>query len=240
MQVRNEIEKITSFLQKEMGGKTPVLAISGGIDSALVLMLLKEAFPDRNVRAFFMPDALTPKADYQDVEALEKVSGVNIETLKIEPVISSFSTLLGVNSKEALGNIKSRTRMVILFYQANVNNGMVVGTTNRSEYTVGYYTKYGDGACDIEPIMHLLKRDVRELASALNVPKSIINKRPSAGLWESQTDESELGMTYEELDNIIVTLFDSKQEAVDPMQQRVMSLYSGSEHKRRMPVSMND
>ena len=211
MQVRKEIEKITAFLQNEMGNRTPVLAISGGIDSALALMLLKQAFPERNILAYFMPDSITPKVDYRDVEALGFASGINIKTLNIDPVVSSFSTLLGVTSKEALGNIKSRTRMVILFYLANVNNGMVVGTTNRSEYTVGYYTKYGDGACDIEPIMHLLKRDVRELAAELNVPKSIIDKKPSAGLWESQTDESELGMTYEELDDIIVTLFDRKQ-----------------------------
>ncbi len=240
MQVRKEIEKITVFLQNEMGNRTPVLAISGGIDSALALMLLKQAFPERNILAYFMPDSITPKVDYRDVEALGFASGINIKTLNIDPVVSSFSTLLGVTSKEALGNIKSRTRMVILFYLANVNNGMVVGTTNRSEYTVGYYTKYGDGACDIEPIMHLLKRDVRELAAELNVPKSIIDKKPSAGLWESQTDESELGMTYEELDDIIVALFDRKQEAVDPKQQRVMGLYMGSEHKRRMPVSMSD
>ncbi len=238
MQVRKDIEQITAFLKEHIGAKTPVIGISGGIDSALTLMLLKEAFPDRKIRAFFMPDSNTPQSDYEDVKALEKASGVDIETIGIESAVNAFKVLLGITSKEALGNIKSRIRMIILYYQSNVSNGMVVGTTNRSEYVVGYYTKYGDGGCDIEPIIHLLKREVREMASALDVPKSIITKSPSAGLWESQTDESELGMSYENLDDIIVEMFDKGQKRGDSRYNRVKELYSYSEHKRRMPVSM--
>lgn len=238
MQVRKEIEQITAFLKEQIGEKTPVLGISGGIDSALTLMLLKEAFPDRKIKAFFMPDSTTPESDYEDVKALQEASGVDIETIRIESVVKVFRELLGIKSKEALGNIKSRTRMIILYYQSNISQGIVVGTTNRSEYIVGYYTKYGDGGCDVEPIIHLLKREVKEMASALNVPKNIISKKPSAGLWESQTDESELGMTYDELDDVIVEMFDRKQTREDSRSIRVKELYSFSEHKRRMPVSM--
>lgn len=238
MQVRKEIERITVFLKNHMGDKTPVVGVSGGIDSALTLMLLKEAFPDREIKAFFMPDGKTPHTDYRDVEALGKASGTKIESIGIEAAVNAFKNMLKVDSREALGNIKSRTRMIILYYQANISNGMVVGTTNRSEYVVGYYTKYGDGACDIEPIMHLLKREVREMASELNVPKTIISKKPSAGLWEAQTDESDLGMTYEDLDDMIVAMAQGKAKKDDPRASRVMVLHQSSEHKRRMPVSM--
>lgn len=238
MQVRKEIERITAFLREHVGSKIPVIGISGGIDSALALMLLKEAFPDREILAYFMPDSSTPASDYDDVNALQKTSGVPIRTIKVDSPVKAFSNLLEVASKEALGNIKSRSRMIILYYESNIRNGVVIGTTNRSEAVVGYYTKFGDGGCDIEPIIHLLKREVRELASALNVPKNIISKKPSAGLWEAQTDESELGMTYDELDDAVVALFDQNQEAISPLQKRVAELYKGSEHKRKMPVKM--
>lgn len=238
MQVRKEIERITAFLQDQLGDKTPVIAVSGGIDSALSLMLLRNAFPDREIKAYFLPDIITPKSDYDDVKSLEERSGVTIETIPIEKVVAAFSDILGVKSPEALGNIKSRTRMIILYYQSNVRNGMVIGTTNRSEYLVGYYTKFGDGACDIEPIMHLLKSEVREMASELNVPQTIISKKPSAGLWEQQTDESELGMSYDDLDRIIVAIYDQKAEIKGEKITRFTELHRSSEHKRRMPVSM--
>lgn len=238
MQVRKETERITAFLQDHVGDRIPVIGISGGIDSALTLMLLREAFPDREIKAFFMPDSNTPESDRNDVRELEKASGVQITTIGIDGAVAAFRTMLGATSREALGNIKSRTRMIVLYYQANVHNGMVIGTTNRSEMVVGYYTKYGDGACDVEPIMHLLKREVREMAAVLNVPKTIMSKKPSAGLWESQTDESELGMTYDELDDMIVSMFDQESTATGPVHDRVLELYRGSEHKRRMPVSI--
>ena len=238
MQVQDEIDTIISFLRKQIGERNPVIGISGGIDSAVSLMILTKAFGKERILAYFMPDEKTPEKDYLDVEALSRVSGVAIETVKIDTVVNAFKTLLEVDTREALGNIKSRTRMTVLYYYANSNNGMVVGTTNRSEYLVGYYTKYGDGGCDIEPIMHLLKWQVKKLASALNVPESIINKKPSAGLWEAQTDETELGITYDELDEVLTNMFDAKSGSGGEIYHKVKEMYDSSMHKRSMPKSL--
>ncbi len=238
MQAQEEITKIIDLMKDQIRDRTPVLGVSGGIDSSLTLMLLTKAYPPEKIRAYFLPDGNTPESDYGDVEELARASGVKINTINIQPMVDAFRKTLQVEQKEALGNIKSRVRMVTLYYYANTCRGMVVGTTNRSEYIVGYYTKFGDGACDIEPIMHLLKRQVRELSAELNVPGRIIEKEPSAGLWESQTDESELGMSYDELDSIIVDIFDHESQSSDPRYERVRELYRNSSHKRRGPRSV--
>lgn len=238
MQAQKEITKIVAFLRENIGERNPVIGVSGGVDSALSLMLLTRAFPKERIKAYFLPDDNTLQSDYEDVAELGRVCGVQIDTINIQPMVDAFQKTLEVKSREALGNIKSRTRMISLYYHSNTANGMVVGTTNRSEYMVGYYTKFGDGACDIEPLMHLLKREVRELAAELNVPKRIIYKKPSAGLWASQTDESELGLTYDELDQMIVEMYDQNLDKHGPKYDRVRELYANSSHKRGSPASM--
>lgn len=238
MQAQDEITKIIDLMKDQIRDRPPVLGVSGGVDSALTLMLLAKAYPLDRIRAYFLPDDSTPESDYRDVEELARASRVKISTINIQPMVDAFRKTLDVDQKEALGNIKSRVRMVTLYYYANIYRGMVVGTTNRSEYIVGYYTKFGDGACDIEPILHLLKRQVRELSAELNVPRGIIDKEPSAGLWESQTDESELGMSYDELDSIIEDIFDHESQSSEPRYERVRELYRNSSHKRRGPRSV--
>ncbi|WP_162509135.1 NAD(+) synthase [Thermogymnomonas acidicola] len=129
--------------------------------------------------------------------------------------------------------------MVVLYYYANTDGGIVVGTTNRTEYLTGYYTKYGDGACDIEPIMHLYKHQVREMASYLGgVPRRIIEKKPTAGLWEGQTDEDELGITYDRLDRILEDLFDLRIGTLTEEHRRIRAMYEETKHKREMPRSL--
>lgn len=233
------VTDIVSLMRDQIGDRVPVIGVSGGIDSALTLMLLSKAFPAKEIYAYFLPDNNTSDKDFEDVDALGKVTEVQIHTVNIQPMVESFAKTLDIHQREALGNIKSRVRMVTLYYYANINGGIVVGTTNRTEYLVGYFTKFGDGACDIEPIMHLLKRDVRALSKELGVPDSIIAKEPSAGLWESQTDESELGMSYDELDSIIVDVFDLNSQSSDPKYEKVRELYRSSSHKRRGPKSMS-
>ena len=133
-------------------------------------------------------------------------------------------------SRVARGNLKARLRMLTLYYLANQLQYMVAGSSNRSELSIGYFTKYGDGGVDIMPLGNLVKRQVRELARSLGIPQLIIDKPPSAGLWEGQTDEGELGLSYEELDRYLVT-----GEASDELRGKIESMIATSNHKRQLP-----
>ena len=167
---QEQSELITGFLRDQLSGHMAVIGVSGGVDSALVLALLSRAIPAERIVAVHLPETDRQGADYQDVMELSKATGVPVEMKPISGIAESFYRNLGVTDTRAAGNIKSRIRMVILYYLANINDGLVIGTTNRTEYVTGYYTKYGDGACDVEPIMHLLKFQVREMAKFLGVP----------------------------------------------------------------------
>ena len=229
---------ITGFLRDQLSGHKAVIGVSGGVDSALVLALLSRSIPAERIVAVHLPETSRQGTDYRDVMELSKATGVHVEIIPISGIAESFFKNLGVTDTRAAGNIKSRIRMVMLYYLANINDGLVVGTTNRTEYITGYYTKYGDGACDMEPIMHLLKFQVRDLAKFLGVPESIIVKKPSAGLWENQTDEGEMGMSYEEMDEAIIRLFDRKEPPSGENDRKIMDMFSRSQHKRRMPASL--
>ncbi|MHB1471609.1 MAG: NAD+ synthase [Thermoplasmataceae archaeon] len=235
MDFSTELKKISKFITDKLSGKDAVIGVSGGVDSALVLSILSKTLPKDKVHAFFLPDSNTPRSDLDDVEKLSGATGIEIETINIGPVAESFRSLLSIEDRGALGNVKSRTRMVILYYFANIYRGMVVGTTNRTEYLIGYYTKFGDGACDMEPIMHLYKHDVWEMASFMKVPDSIIKKKPSAGLWADQTDEEEIGMSYSDLDKILEDVFDLKIRSLTQKHRKVEEMHENSEHKRKLP-----
>ncbi len=239
-QRQDNLREITSFLSGVLSGRKAVIGISGGIDSATVLMLISKVLEKEDITALFMPDDRTPESDYKDVRELSEASGVEIETLNIQPMVDSFRKTLKATEPRAIGNVKARIRMINLYYYANTGGGLVVGTTNRSENLIGYFTKYGDGACDLEPIIGLYKTQVRELASDLNVPISIRDKRPSAGLWESQFDEDEIGMSYEELDRILVDLFDRNSGDATEKHTRIRRMFLDSEHKRRMPLEKDN
>ncbi len=240
MDFSSELEKISHFITGELAGKDAVIGVSGGVDSALVLSILARALPKEKIHAFFMPDSNTPKTDSDDVKKLSDALGIEIRTIDIASVADAFKALLSIEDRSAMGNVKSRTRMIILYYFANIHKGLVVGTTNRTEYLIGYYTKFGDGACDIEPIMHLYKHDVWEFASYMKVPESIIKKKPSAGLWEGQTDEEEIGMTYSDLDKVLEDVFDLKIRSLTDKHKMVEDLHARSEHKRKLPEFMEE
>ncbi len=158
-------------------------------------------------------------------------------TIALEGVFDSLLIVLPagdyepVNKKLAEANLKPRLRMLALYYSANQLGYLVVGTGNRSEISIGYFTKYGDGAVDILPLGNLVKRQVRELAIYLDIPKEIIQKPPSAGLWVGQTDEGELGITYEELDHYLIT-----GQAAEEVKKKVDARITGSAHKRALPA----
>ena len=232
-----KIEAIREFLKEKIGNAYAVMGISSGIDSSLVLTLLATAIDSDKINAIFMPDKFTKKEDYDHVQLLSKSTGIKIDEVNIEPIMELYRKVLQSDDKRLEGNIRSRIRANILYYYSNKLGGMVIGTTNRTEYLLGYYTKYGDGACDIEPIETLYKTDVRNIARILKLPDPIIQKKPSAGLWENQFDEDELNMTYDEIDQVLKDVFDL--HILRGNYEKLVEIYLKSMHKREMPRAMN-
>jgi NAD+ synthase len=198
------IEKFLSEKLRKTGAKGYVLGVSGGLDSAVVLRLCARAVGKKKVLALLMPEKDSPKEDLLDSMEICKREGVDYKVVDITgPVESYRKAIQGKIGRKSLANIKARSRMIVLYHYANTDWRLVVGTSNKSELLVGYFTKFGDGAADLEPIGDLYKTEVRELAKCIRIPNTIIKKAPSAGLWKGQTDEGEMGITYEKLDAIL-------------------------------------
>lgn len=238
--------KIQKFLVNEVKKRESdgvIFGLSGGIDSAVVAVLCANVLKEKSL-AIVMPDSrITPREDTEDGLTLAKKLGLKFKSIDINPIFIEFSKNLESNDF-ALGNLKARIRAAILYYYATVKNYLVLGTSDKSEFLIGYFTKYGDGAADLEPIISLYKTQLREFAKILNVPYSIISKKSSPQLWANHTAEGELGFTYEEIDAILYCLIDkelSLRETVsvtgldEKSVTRVQELYSKSEHKRVMP-----
>ena len=218
----------------EAKAKGIVFGLSGGLDSAVVAALSIRIFP-QNTLAIIIP-CHSLEADIND--ALDFIDKFNIpcKIINLSKVYDSLIHLLNDKEKEesfklAEANIKPRLRMTTLYYFANELNYLVVGTGNKSELMIGYFTKYGDGGVDILPLGNLVKSQVRELAKHLGIPKKIINKPPSAGLWEGQTDEKEIGISYEQLDKYLRTGRSSNKIIEKKIQDKITK----SAHKRTTP-----
>lgn len=205
MDWKKEEERIIKFIRnrvKNSGTEGIVLGLSGGLDSAVVASLAIKAVGVDKVCCFYLPEKFQDKnKNSEDINVLCKKLGLPHGEVGIGYVIKEYPYMAhDIVSPTTLGNLKARTRMLLLYYLANDKNYIVLGTTNKSEYMIGYFTKWGDGACDIEPIQHLYKTEIFEFAKYLGIPKCIIDKSPSADLWEGQTDEGEIGMSYKKLD----------------------------------------
>ena len=199
------VEKFLSEKLRKIEAKGFVLGVSGGIDSAVVLRLCARAVGRTKVLAVLMPEGDSPKADLDDSLELCKLEGVQFRIVDITAPVEAYKRAIkGRIDRKSLANIKARCRMVVLYHYANTDRRLVVGTSNKSELLVGYFTKFGDGGADLEPIGDLYKTEVRELAREIGLPEKIIKKAPSAGLWKGQTDEGEMGITYERLDAILL------------------------------------
>jgi NAD+ synthase len=244
-------DKISKFIYDQMknsGLKRGIVSISGGIDSAVALALTVRALGPKNVKAITLPERdITPQSDITDVMQLTRSLDVTCDTIEITPILHVMRECLpsyDSSDKISVGNIKSRTRMVIAYYYANSLQGMVIGSSNKTELMTGYFTKYGDGGVDLMPIADLYKNQVRQLAEYLEMPSRIVDKIPSAGLWPGQSDEEELGISYDLLDQILFCLeknFDEKEisdklrisrSIVTDIKNRVKN----NEHKRRSPL----
>ncbi len=212
------------------GAKGGVVGISGGIDSAVVAALVKRAYPDNTI-AIIMPCHSNPK-DTEYGHLVTNALDIKFIETDLSPVFDAMLTSLKTNKEDTIpiANIKPRLRMTTLYYYASLKNYLVIGTGNKSEILTGYYTKYGDGGVDMEPIGGLYKCQVYQLAKHLNIPEAIIQRAPSAGLWENQTDEEEMGITYRELDKYLCT-----QDTSEKVADIVDRLIAKSKHKREMP-----
>lgn len=218
-----------------------VVGVSGGVDSAVVAALCCRAVGPERVLGIFMPSAVTPPHDSSDVTVLADSLSLNIEAIPIHPFIDEYRRIPGfIETPYLLGNLMARTRMSLLYYTANRDQRLVCGTSNRTEYLLGYCTKYGDNAADIQPIIHLLKTDVWEVARYLRIPDSIINRPPSAGLWQGQTDEGELGLTYADIDASIRHLDLQEWVPETETEKKVVFRCQSARHKQVPAYSLSD
>jgi NAD+ synthase len=205
--------KLTLFLRRKMresGADGFVLGLSGGLDSSTAAFLCAKAVGAERVLGVSMPEAgVTDPRDVADAREVANKLGIGFRIVEITPAVLGVRknlTDFKVGALLPAANIKPRVRMAILYYYANLQNRLVVGGGNRSEIRAGYFTKYGDIAVDVAPLGCLYKTQVKQLAKHLGLPAHIIKKTPSAGLWKGQTDEAELGISYEKLDMIYAGL----------------------------------
>jgi NAD+ synthase len=242
-------EHITGFIQhvvNDAGTDGAVLGLSGGVDSSLTAHLAVDALGFNGLKGLVMPGSPNTDENMSDAERVADSLGIEYEVLPIDPIVEQFEALYpeGGDDRMALGNVRVRTRAVLNYYVANAEDRLVLGTGNRTEALVGYFTKFGDGAVDCHPIGNLYKCQVRQLAREMGVDEGIVEKPATAGMWAGQTDEEELGIDYDTLDAILALHVDGSLPAsatadlLDVEEEQielVNGLVQRSAHKRRLP-----
>ncbi|WP_405281434.1 NAD+ synthase [Methanobrevibacter sp.] len=243
-------EDIVNFIKSKVNeAKTDgiVVGLSGGIDSTLAAYLACEAVGKENVFGIIMPSTTTPTEDKLHGISIAQGLGIDYKEIAIDSILNEFLLMTQLEENNlAIGNLKARIRMSIIYYYANAKNYLVSGTGNKSEILIGYFTKHGDGACDIEPIGDLYKTDVYRLSEFMNIPQEIIDKPPRAGLWNNQTDEAELGMSYDLIDQILYEYCENDKEISEISQNleisqddvdMIIKKIIRNEHKSKVPES---
>ncbi len=213
-----------------------VFGLSGGVDSATAAALAVRAVGPEQTLAALMPCHSQP----QDTRLAQKMAdSFEIPTVKVT-LDATFNTLMSElppsDDRLPAANIKPRLRMITLYYLSQSHNYLVLGSGNKSELKVGYFTKYGDGGVDLLPLGDIYKTEVWQMARQLGIPQEIVERPPSAGLWPGQTDEQEMGITYEELDRILMAIEANETEQIDPSKlKQVEHMIASTAHKRAMP-----
>ncbi len=219
--------------------KGVVIGLSGGLDSCVTSALAKEALGKNKVLGLLLP-CHSQKQDLADAKLFARKFGIKTKIIDLSDVYDILVKVLPSADRMTKANLRPRLRMLVLYYFARKLNYLVCGTSNKSELMAGYFTKFGDGASDVLPIGELLKTQVRKLAEELKIPQEIIAKPPTAGLWPGQTDESEMGITYDELDNILERRQSRQKQILSLSKVKLVeNLIRLSEHKRQKPTVFN-
>ena len=243
-------DHIVTFIRDTVAGAgtdSAVIGLSGGIDSTLTAHLAVEALGAEHVHGLVMPGEVSSSDNMSDAERVAQLLEIPYDVIEINPLVDAF--LDGYSEAEddykAVGNVRARSRAVLNYLVANHEDSVVLGTGNRTEALVGYFTKYGDGAVNCHPNGNLYKQQVRQLAVHVGVPEDLAEKEPTAELWAGQTDEEELGMEYDTLDAILALHVDGPLSVAATLRlaegadedtiERIRGLYEGSAHKRVAP-----
>lgn len=238
---------LVNFIREEVtkaGFSRGVVGLSGGVDSSLVAFLAAEALGPTNILGLILPYRTSNPQSEADALQVISLLGIPSRRIDITPMVEPYFALYPDMGERRRGNIMARARMVILYDQAAAFNALVIGTSNRTETLLGYTTHFGDNAAAIHPIGDLFKAQVRQLALAVGVPEHIVRKAPSADLWAGQTDEGELGFTYDEADQILYLLYDQRykpEEVIamgfkEPLVRHIVRLVRQNQFKRQPPL----
>lgn len=238
--IRSKVFKINSYFGKYSFEKA-IIGLSGGIDSAVSAALAVRALGAQNILAYSLPysDELHSNSSSVAKEVADSL-GIEIVTVSIKPIVDAFSSCFPASGYLGKGNASARARMMVLMHAATIKNGLVIGTENKTEEMLAYYTIGGDDTTHIEPIHDLFKTQIFQLAKALKLPDSVLNRAPSAELWAGQTDEQELGASYEIIDNVLVLLEQKNFHLLDnsPTTKNIINRYNKIEGKRMCPVKL--
>jgi len=244
--IATRIQKGLQEKIEETHSKGVILGLSGGIDSAVIAYLCNNSVKEKTL-ALIMPDSkISPESETSDAIKIIDTLGMDYKLLDINSIHKEFSMVLEPGDR-ALGNLRARIRMNILYYYANLKNLVALGSSDKSEFNIGYFTKFGDGAADVLPIVSLYKTQVRELARHLGIDEKIITKKSSPHLWPNHEAEHEIGVDYEQIDIILYCLIDKKLSLEDTIKEsqidkeiveKIYNMHKNSEHKRINPKEL--
>jgi NAD+ synthase len=243
------VPRLKRYLEEHSESGAAVMGLSGGVDSSVAACLTVKAVGVAKAHFYYLPSESTSAQDERDMRAMVKLLKVpkrNFREMPIDPLVKAYGREMGLAAPDRLllGNMKARIRMVLLYAFAQKHGALVVGTGDKSELTVGYFTKFGDGGVDVLPLGDLFKTQVRQLAAHLGLPKTVYTKPPTPGLWKDQSAEGELGIDYFLLDRILFHRFDLREDEASiartvrvPKKKvdEVVRLVKRTQHKRYPP-----